>query len=48
MGNNFEKIYTKDKKLGEGKFASVFKCIRKSDGESFAVKIFNKKQITND
>ena len=45
MGNNFEKLYTKGDLLGKGQFASVFKCIRKSDGEAFAVKIFNKKNL---
>ncbi len=48
MGNNIGSLYTKDRKLGKGKFASVFKCIRKSDGEAFAVKTFKKNNITHD
>ncbi len=48
MGNDIGTLYIKDKKLGKGKFASVFKCIRKSDGEAFAVKIFKKNNITKD
>ncbi len=48
MGNDIGSLYTRDKKLGKGKFASVFKCIRKSDWEAFAVKTFKKNNITND
>ena len=48
MGNNFKKLYTKGDLLGKGNFASVFKCIRKSDGEAFAVKTFKKNNITKD
>ncbi len=48
MGNNIGNLYTRDKKLGEGQSAAVFKCIRKSDGETFAVKTFSKKNITSD
>ena len=35
-----------DKKvLGSGNFASVKKCVRKSDGEQFAVKIIDKSKV---
>ena len=49
MDNNIGDLYTKENKLGNGNhFASVFKCIRRSDGEAFAAKIFTKKNITYD
>jgi hypothetical protein len=48
MGNNIGDLYTKENKLGSGTYASVFKCIRRSDEESFAVKIFTKKNINHD
>ncbi len=48
MGNNIGNLYTKDKRLGVSKSESVFECIRKTDGQVFAVKIFNKQNLVND
>ena len=48
MGNDIGNLYTRDKKIGEGRTAAVFKCIRKSDWKAFAVKSFSKKKITSE
>lgn len=41
----FEQVYTLDKILGQGAFASVYKCIEKSTGHIRAVKVVNKQGL---
>eukprot|EP01084_Bolivina_argentea_P155323 270678_1 len=42
----FHNFYDLGEKLGDGSFAIVHKCYRKSDNQSFAVKIIPKKLLT--
>ena len=44
---NFSESYDLGKEIGVGSFASVNKCFRKSDLAEFAVKIINKRYLTD-
>jgi serine/threonine protein kinase len=46
-GTNFSKHYISGKKIAVGTFATVKKCVRKSDNKQFAVKIVKKSALTH-
>jgi tRNA A-37 threonylcarbamoyl transferase component Bud32 len=43
----FESVYYLEKEIGVGAFSSVYKCIRKSDGREYAVKIIDKSHFND-
>eukprot|EP00485_Elphidium_margaritaceum_P003987 CAMPEP_0202687004 /NCGR_PEP_ID=MMETSP1385-20130828/2726_1 /ASSEMBLY_ACC=CAM_ASM_000861 /TAXON_ID=933848 /ORGANISM="Elphidium margaritaceum" /LENGTH=326 /DNA_ID=CAMNT_0049341709 /DNA_START=77 /DNA_END=1057 /DNA_ORIENTATION=+ len=43
---NFNELYELGPEVGSGSFAAVKKCSRRSDGESFAVKVINKRYMS--
>jgi serine/threonine protein kinase len=44
---HFKSAYEKEEILGRGSFATVWKCRRKSDNATYAVKIIKKKNLSS-